>query len=163
MFFRHGSIWFLSKIQAKSLNQNKNSFWIRYSDTLLPNIKNWSSVSAFNLCHLYQTVQEWLLGMLLSRTKYLRQTLVLCETVHHGKVQIIFFRSFLLVLKKKLFWEYGLALGYNSMKFWDFPNISLFPKILSLKSFGHSWGNSYLLCLLLIITLRFSSEGMKIW
>ena len=34
-----------------------------------------------------------------------------------GKVQFVFFSSFLLVLTKFLFWEEGWALGYNSMKF----------------------------------------------
>ena len=42
------------------------------------------------------------------------------------------------------------------MKFWDFPDISEFPKILSLKSFGNSWGKSYIPCLLLTIMLRFT-------
>ena len=29
------------------------------------------------------------------------------------------------------------------MQFWDFSNIFLFPKILSLKLFGNTWGNLY--------------------
>ena len=41
-----------------------------------------------------------------------------------GKVQFLFFSSFLLVLTKFLFWEEDWALGYNSMKFRDFPDIS---------------------------------------
>ena len=35
-----------------------------------------------------------------------------------GKVQLLFFRSFLLVLAKLSFWEKGLTLGFNCMKFW---------------------------------------------
>ena len=31
----------------------------------------------------------------------------------------------------------GLALGCNYSGFWHFPNIPLFPKTLSLKSFGN--------------------------
>ena len=31
--------------------------------------------------------------------------------------------------------------AYNQI--WDFPNISLFPMVLSLKLIGNSWGNSY--------------------
>ena len=54
-----------------------------------------------------------------------------------GKVQFLFFGSFLLVLTKFSFWEEDWALGYNSMKIWDFPDISKFPKILSLQSFGN--------------------------
>ena len=68
------------------------------------------------------------------------------------RVNFYFFRDFLLVLAKFSFWGGSLGLGYNSMKFWDFANISWFPKILSLQPFG----NSYISCLLLIITLRFS-------
>ena len=30
------------------------------------------------------------------------------------------------------------------MKLWDFPDISQFPKLLSFKSFGNAWGNSYI-------------------
>ena len=39
----------------------------------------------------------------------------------------LFFRAFLLVLIKSLFWEEDCALGYNSMEFWDFPALSQFP------------------------------------
>ena len=41
-----------------------------------------------------------------------------------GKVQILFFNSLLLLLTKFSFWEEWWALGYNSMKVWDFPDIS---------------------------------------
>ena len=41
------------------------------------------------------------------------------------------------------------------MKLWDFHDVSWFPKVLSLQSFGNSWDNSYIPCLLLIITTRF--------
>ena len=46
------------------------------------------------------------------------------------------------------------ALGYNSMKFWDLPDRSYFPKILSFKLFGMLWGNSYISCLLLMIAFH---------
>ena len=42
-------------------------------------------------------------------------------------------------LTKFLFRREDLALGYHSMKFRDSHDISYFPKILSLKSFSHSW------------------------
>ena len=41
-----------------------------------------------------------------------------------GKVQFVFFTGFFLVLKIFSFWEEDWALGYNSMRFWDFPDIS---------------------------------------
>ena len=44
-------------------------------------------------------------------------------------------------IAKFLFWKGGCALGYT--QFWFFLEIYLFSKILSLKSFGNSRGNSY--------------------
>ena len=46
------------------------------------------------------------------------------------------------------------ALGYNSINFWDFPNVSWFSKILRHISLGNSWGNSYISSLLPIFMLR---------
>ena len=45
------------------------------------------------------------------------------------------------------FWQGESALGYHSMEFIRFLDISQFPKILSLKLFRNSPGNSYLACL----------------
>ena len=42
------------------------------------------------------------------------------------------------MLPKFSFWDEEWVLGYNAMKFLDFPDISLFPKIQSLKSIGNS-------------------------
>ena len=49
------------------------------------------------------------------------------------------------------------------MKFRQFPDISWFPKILSLESFGNSWGNSYIPCLWIIIANSFTCGERKIW
>ena len=78
-----------------------------------------------------------------SFTKYSRQTLVFVW--NRWRVNFLFFREFLLVLTKLSFREEDWALGNNSMKFWDLPDISQFPKILSLKSFGNSCDNWYIL------------------
>ena len=48
------------------------------------------------------------------------------------------FSSLLLVLTKLSFQQGDWALGYYSMKFRKFPDISKFPKILSLKAFDNS-------------------------
>ena len=64
--------------------------------------------------------------------------------------------DFWLLLQKFNFWEGDWALDYVSNQIWDFPNISLFPKIVSLKSFGNPWGNSYTKFAILDITLRFT-------
>ena len=58
-----------------------------------------------------------------------------------NSAQFLFFKSFLLVLTKLSFWLGDWALGYHSMMFRQFPGISKFPKILSLKSFGSLWDN----------------------
>ena len=79
-----------------------------------------------------------------------------------GKVQFLFFRTFLPISTKSSFWEEDWALGYNSMKFWYFLGISFFPKILNLTLFVNSKDNLYMPCLLLIITFRFSSGEKKI-
>ena len=57
-----------------------------------------------------------------------------------------FFGAFVLVLAKFSFWRGDWGLGYHSMGIRHFPNISSFPKILTLKSFG----NSYIPCLKVI-------------
>ena len=41
-----------------------------------------------------------------------------------GKVSLLFSKSFLLVLTKISFWHGDWALGYHSMEFRHFPNIS---------------------------------------
>ena len=41
-----------------------------------------------------------------------------------GKVSVLFFNLFLLVLTKLSFWQEDWALGYQSMKFRHFPDIS---------------------------------------
>ena len=40
-----------------------------------------------------------------------------------GRFQFLSFSSFLLVLTKFLLWEEEWTLGYNSMKFQDFPDL----------------------------------------
>ena len=42
-----------------------------------------------------------------------------------GKVKFLFYKSFLLVLTKLSFWQGNWALGYHSMGFRQFPDISL--------------------------------------
>ena len=56
------------------------------------------------------------------------------------KSSISIFKDFLLVLAKLSFLGKTWALGYNSLKFWDFPGISLFPRIQSLRFFRNWWG-----------------------
>ena len=63
---------------------------------------------------------------------------------------------FWLLLANFNFWNGDWELGYVSSKVSDIRNIFLFPKILSLNSFGHSWGNSYTKISILDITFRFT-------
>ena len=67
-----------------------------------------------------------------------------------------FVEFFWLLLPKFNFWKGYWELGYASTKIWDFRKISLFPKILSLKSFGNSWGNWYTKFAILGITFHFT-------
>ena len=41
-----------------------------------------------------------------------------------GKVKFLFFKSFYTVLPKLIFWQAEWALGYHSVKFRHFPDIS---------------------------------------
>ena len=72
------------------------------------------------------------------------------------KVWYLLLHVFWLLLPKFNFCRGDGALGYVSTQIWDAPNISLFPKILSLKSFGNSWGNLYTKFSILDITFRFT-------
>ena len=99
-----------------------------------------------------------------SSSKYRRQTLVLLwNSALQEKFNFYFSTVFLLVLRKFSFWEEDSAIGYNSIKWWDFSNIAYFRKVLSLKSFGNSWCNSYIPHLLLIITIHFTCCERKTW
>ena len=72
------------------------------------------------------------------------------------KVWYLFLRGFELLLPKFIFWKGDWALGYESTQIWDFRNISLFSKILILKSFGNLWGNSYTKFAVLDTSFRFT-------
>ena len=61
------------------------------------------------------------------------------KTGRTRKVWYLVLRVFWLLLSKFNFWKEDWALGYVSIQIWDFPSISLLPKILSLKLFGNSW------------------------
>ena len=58
--------------------------------------------------------------------------------------------------------EKDRALGYNFKNFCNFPDLSKFSRIQSLKSIGNSWGNLYIPCLVPIIALRFTCGARKI-
>ena len=68
-----------------------------------------------------------------------------------------------MLLPKFNFWKGDWELGYGSTHILDFPNICLFPKILSLKFFGNPWGNSDTKFGLLYITFLFTrcSAGLS--
>ena len=72
-----------------------------------------------------------------------------------GGVRYLFVRGLLQVLAEFAFWEWGWALSYGSMKYWDFHDTS--------QVFGDLWLNIYIPCLLLIIKLRFTCGENKIW
>ena len=55
-------------------------------------------------------------------------------TRNDGKVQFLFFKSFLLVITKLSFWRWDWAVGYRPMKFGQYPDISYFRML-----FMHIW------------------------
>ena len=57
---------------------------------------------------------------------------------------------------------YSLLLPQN-WHVWSLDTFLIFPKILSLKSFGNSQGNLYIPCLWAIIAHRFTCGERKIW
>ena len=61
-------------------------------------------------------------------------------------------RNFWLLWLKFYLWKGDWALSSVSTQLWDFPNLSSFPKILSLKSLNNSWGNSYIKYNMLVFT-----------
>ena len=72
------------------------------------------------------------------------------------KVWYLLFYVFWLLLPKFNFWKGDWALGYVSTQIKYFPNISLFPQIIGLKTFGNSWRNSYTKFTISDVTFRFT-------
>ena len=91
-----------------------------------------------------------------SRTKYLEQNRNPVKLDRTRKVWYLLLRVFWLLLSKFNFWKGDWALDYVSTQIWDFSNICLFPKILSLNSFGNSCGNSYTTLVILGIKFLFT-------
>ena len=72
-----------------------------------------------------------------------------CEIAHYGKSLISIFQFFLVSIDEIFILGIRLdTIDYNFMKFWDFPDIFSFAKILDFKFFC----NSYIPCLLLVTT-----------
>ena len=88
-----------------------------------------SSEGMLYLCLIFHFILPGLVEFFLdkpqSRAKYWRQALVsIWNRAPREKCNFLFLKGFLLVLKKVSFSEEDWALGYNSMTFWDFPDIS---------------------------------------
>ena len=66
-------------------------------------------------------------------------------------------------MTKILFLEGSMELGSVSTQFWDFPNISQFPKIQSLQAFSNSWGDSYTNFTVLEIDSRFTWSELNLY
>ena len=79
-----------------------------------------------------------------------------------------FFKIFYQNTSKFGFWAHGFwvledgwVLTIKSKHLKDFFEISLFPKILSIKLFGNSWGNLYIHFLVIIIWFRYTYGEKK--
>ena len=73
---------------------------------------------------------------------------------NNEKIWWLFLHIFLASVPKIYFCKENWALDCIPTQFWDFTNISLFPR--NLKSFGNSWGNLYIRFLILDIEFRFT-------
>ena len=69
----------------------------------------------------------------------------------YGMFYSWFFAIFYEITSKSGFWLGGCVLAIKPKHFRDFLEIFKFPKILSLKTFGNSWGNLYTYFLVIII------------
>ena len=147
-----GETFHLSELSAEwciSLCKN-NSFiweWIHPTRWDLTPTQVISHLGMFKLGETSQ-LRSW--------TKVWRQThKVKQKRFLHGMFYSSFFAIFYQKTLKFGFRVDGWVLTIKSKYFRDFPGISYFPKILSLKSFGNSWGNSYIHFLVIIIFFRF--------
>ena len=80
----------------------------------------------------------------------------LSKTEQDKKVWYLLLHIFWLLQPKFNFLNGDWALTYVSTQIWDYLNISLFPKILSVKSFGNSRGNWCTKFAILVITFCFT-------
>ena len=78
------------------------------------------------------------------------------KLVRTRKVWYLLLHVLWLLLPKFNLCKGDWSLDYVRTKMWDFSNISLFPNIISLKSFGHSCGNSYTKFAFLVTRLVFT-------
>ena len=149
VYLKTYNIWHILEYISKSLRQLNILICLKITLILLE-INQSFILNYSNSGHTYN---HW---------KNKRQTLVF---IWNSALREKFnFSYFILASNEKMFMlTLTWALVYNSSKFWDFPDISIFPKILSFKSFGNSWSISHTPCLLLIITLCFTSGERKSW
>ena len=94
------------------------------------------------------------ISWLQSSTNYLRLTLIfMWNSALREKFIFCFSCFFASIISIIFILAGGWALGYHVMGFWDFPDIAsisnsdiVISNFASLKSFGNSWGNWYILC-----------------
>ena len=118
---------------------------MRFSEIILVKELKWESYSyLWNLNHGNCNLQSW--------TKIWRQIAEIKQNrFFHGMFHSWFFAIFYQKVSKFGFWLDGWVVAIRSERFRDFLEISQFPRILSLKSFGNSWANSCTYFLVIII------------
>ena len=79
------------------------------------------------------------------------------------KVCYPFLQDFWLLLSKLNFLKRDWVPGFVSTQIWDFSNISLFPRILSPKSYANSFGNVYTRFAILDIKFGFTCFTKILW
>ena len=91
-----------------------------------------------------------------SSSKYFEKNNKSSRVRHDRKTLISVFVYLLSTIVNFFFCRGDWALGCVPVQFWDFANISLFPKFLNLKSYGNSWSTSYVRFLVQNIEFRFT-------
>ena len=71
------------------------------------------------------------------------------------KLWYLFLGDIWLLVSNIHLWRLDWALGCVTTQTWDIPNISKFPKILSLRLYGNLWVNSYAKVFILDIKSHF--------
>ena len=88
--------------------------------------------------------------------KYLGQTVVFLWNSTLREQFNFIFEEFFGIIDKILILGERLSTRLQFIKFFDLFDTFWFPKFVTLKSLRNWWDNSYILCLLLIITKRFT-------
>ena len=73
------------------------------------------------ICYSRDMISDVTINKLQSWTKYWDKLYFSCDIAHDGKDSVSIFPEFFTSIDKTSVLGHGLGLGYNALKFWDFP------------------------------------------